>query len=62
MCQGEQPYPHTNLVSIPTAGTMPKGFYSFENIFMNNGSIVPKFMIGITDNFHWVCHLGYQIL
>ena len=51
MCQGEQPYPHTNLVSIPTAGTMPKGFYSFENIFMNNGSIVPKFMIGITDNF-----------
>ena len=51
MCQGEQPYPHTNLVSIPTAGTKPKGFYSFENIFMNNGSIVPKFMIGITDNF-----------
>jgi len=49
--QSEQPYPPVNLVSIPTAGTMPKGYFSFENIFMNQGSVVPKFMIGITDNF-----------
>ena len=49
--QSEQPYPPVNLVSIPTAGTMPKGYFSFENVFMNEGSIVPKFMIGITDNF-----------
>ena len=51
LSQSEQPYPPVNLVSIPTAGTMPKGYFSFENIFMNEGSIVPKFMIGITDNF-----------
>ena len=51
LSQSEQPYPPINLVSIPTAGTMPKGYFSFENIFMNQGSIVPKFMIGITDNF-----------
>ena len=49
--QIEQPYPPLNLVTIPTAGTMPKGYYSFENVFMNKGSIVPKFTIGITDNF-----------
>ena len=51
LSQSGQPYPPTNLVSIPTAGTMPKGFYSFENVFMNGGSIITKFMIGITDNF-----------
>ena len=51
LSQSEQPYPPVNLVSIPTAGTMPKGYFSFENVFMNEGSIVPKFMIGITDNF-----------
>ena len=51
LSQSEQPYPPVSLVSIPTAGTMPKGYFSFENIFMNQGSIVPKFMIGITDNF-----------
>ena len=49
--QSEQPYPPLTLVSIPTAGTMPKGYFSFENVFMNQGSIVPKFTIGITDNF-----------
>tara|TARA_Y100001970_G_scaffold197740_1_gene240545 strand:+ start:16664 stop:17488 length:825 start_codon:yes stop_codon:yes gene_type:complete len=51
LSQSEQPYPPVTLVSIPTAGTMPKGYFAFENIFMNQGSIVPKFMIGITDNF-----------
>ena len=49
--QSNQPYPPINLVTIPTAGTLPKGYFSFENTFMNNGSILPKFSIGITDNF-----------
>ena len=49
--QSNQPYPPINLVSIPTAGTLPKGYFSFENTFMNQGSILPKFSIGITDNF-----------
>ena len=49
--QSNQPYPPINLVAIPTAGTLPKGYFSFENIFMNHGSILPKFSIGITDNF-----------
>jgi len=51
LSQSEQPYPPINLISIPTAGTMPRGFFSFENTFMKEGSILPKFSIGITDNF-----------
>jgi hypothetical protein len=49
--QSNQPYPPNNLVTIPTAGTLPKGYFSFENTFMNSGSILPKFSVGITDNF-----------
>ena len=44
-------YQPLDLVSIPTAGTLPKGHYSLENTFMDGGGIVPKFSIGITDNF-----------
>jgi len=51
LSQSEQPYPPINLITIPTAGTMPRGFFSFENTFMKEGSILPKFSIGITDNF-----------
>jgi len=51
LSQSEQPYPPINLISIPTAGTMPRGFFSFENTFMKEGGILPKFSIGITDNF-----------
>ena len=50
-CQYAQPYPPMDLVSIPTAGTLPRGHYSLENIFSKNGGILPKFSIGITDNF-----------
>ena len=51
LSQSNQPYPPINLVTIPTAGTLPKGYFSFDNAFMNQGSILPKFSIGITDNF-----------
>ena len=51
LSQSEQPYPPINLITIPTAGTMPRGFFSFENTFMKEGSMLPKFSIGITDNF-----------
>ena len=51
LSQSEQPYPPINLITIPTAGTMPRGFFSFENTFMKEGAILPKFSIGITDNF-----------
>ena len=50
-CQSSWRYQPLDLVSIPTAGTLPKGHFSFENSFMDGGGILPKFLIGITDNF-----------
>ena len=50
-CQSTWKYQPMDLVSIPTAGTLPKGHYCLENLFMDEGGILPKFSIGITDNF-----------
>ena len=30
--QSEQPYPPLELVSVPTAGTLPRGTYTWETI------------------------------
>ncbi len=51
LCQSTWKYQPMDLVSIPTAGTLPKGHYCLENLFMDEGGILPKFSIGITDNF-----------
>ena len=48
--QTEQPYPPLKLVSMPTGGTLPKGTFSLETLLMNNGSILPSFCLGLTDN------------
>ena len=42
LSQSKQPYPPVTLVSIPTAGTMPKGYFAFENIFMNQEIVFNK--------------------
>ena len=49
--QSEQPYPPLELVSIPTAGTLPKGSYTYETILTKNGGVTPKLAVGLTDNF-----------
>ena len=51
LAQVEQPYPPLNLVSIPTAGTLPRGSFTMESLIIKNGGIVPKLSIGFTDNF-----------
>ena len=43
--QINQPYPPVNLVSLPTAGTLPRGYFAFENIFTKDGGILPKFSL-----------------
>ena len=48
--QSEQPYPPLELVSIPTAGTLPKGSYTYETILTKNGGVTPKLAVGLTDN------------
>ena len=49
--QAEQPYPPLDLVTIPTAGTLPKGSYTLEALLMNDGGILSKISVGISDNF-----------
>ena len=48
--QSEQPYPPLELVSIPTAGTLPKGTYTYETILTKNGSVMPRLAIGLTPS------------
>ena len=64
--QSEQPYPPLELVSIPTAGTLPKGSYTYETILTKNGGVTPKLAVGLTENltfgFAYGIHnlIGYQ--
>ena len=66
LAQSEQPYPPLELVSIPTAGTLPKGSYTYETILTKNGGVTPKLAVGLTDNltfgFAYGIHnlIGYQ--
>ena len=60
--QVEQPYPPLNLVSIPTAGTLPCGSFTLESIIIKNGGIVPRLSIGFTDNFAVGVSYGVQNL
>ena len=48
--QSEQPYPPLELVSIPTAGTLPKGSYTYETTLSKGGTVMPKLAIGLTSS------------
>ena len=58
--QEEQPYPPLDLISIPTAGTLPRGFFSMETILMEDGGLLPKIQFGITDRFTFGVSFGVQ--
>ena len=64
MCfmQVAQPYPPLNLVSVPTAGTLPRGSFTFESLITKNGGIIPKLCVGFTDNFSFGVSYGIQSL
>ena len=62
LAQVEQPYPPLNLVSIPTAGTLPRGSFTLESLIIKNGGIVPRLSIGFTDNFNVGVSYGVQNL
>lgn len=49
--QSEHPYPPLNLVSIPTAGTLPRGSYTLEILLQKKGGLIPKLAVGLTDHF-----------
>ena len=48
--QSEQPYPPLELVSIPTAGTLPRGTYTYETILSKGGTVMPRLAIGLTSS------------
>ena len=60
--QVEQPYPPLNLVSIPTAGTLPRGSFTVESLLTKNGGVVPRLSVGFTDNFSFGVSFGLQNL
>ena len=60
--QIEQPYPPLNLVSIPTAGTLPRGSFTLESLLITDGGIVPRLSVGFTDNFSFGVSFGVQNL
>ena len=62
LAQVEQPYPPLNLVSIPTAGTLPRGSFTLESLIIKNGGIVPRLSVGFTDNFTIGVSYGVQNL
>ena len=60
--QIDQPYPPLNLVSIPTAGTLPRGSFTFESLVIKNGGIISRLYVGFTDNFSFGVSYGAQNL
>jgi len=60
--QIEQPYPPLNLVSIPTAGTLPRGSFTLESLLITNGGMVPRLSVGFTNNFSFGVSFGVQNL
>ena len=60
--QIEQAYPPLNLVTIPTAGTLPRGTYTIEALLSKNGGFTPKLSVGFTDNFSFGVSFGIQKL
>ena len=60
LAQVEQPYPPLNLVSIPTAGTLPRGSFTLESLIIKKGGVVPRLSVGFTDNFTFGVSYGVQ--
>ena len=60
--QIEQSYPPLYLVSIPTAGTLPKGTFTLESLLSKNGGFTPKLSVGFTNNFSFGVSFGIQKL
>ncbi|MDP6852466.1 MAG: hypothetical protein QF472_00795 [Candidatus Marinimicrobia bacterium] len=60
--QVEQPYPPLSLVSIPTAGTLPRGSFTLESLLTKSGGVTPRLSVGFTDNFSFGVSFGMQNL
>ena len=61
-CQANHPYPPLSLITIPTSGVLPYGTYSLEGLLIDDGGVVPRLSIGITDNLTLGVSWGIQDL
>jgi len=58
MAQAEGYPPPTNLITIPTAGTLVRGSFSFEMRIQKNGGLSTGLAAGITDRFQFGLSFG----
>ncbi len=57
---GGQNPPPTNLVTIPTAGSMQRGSYEIEMLMQTGGGVLARLGVGITDQFSLGMSYGIQ--
>lgn len=62
VCQSNHPYPPLHLITIPTSGVLPYGNYSLEGLLIDNGGMVPKLSIGISQKLTLGVSWGIQNL
>ena len=61
-CQSMHPFPPLYLVTVPTSGTLPEGSYSLEGLLIDNGGIVSRLSIGVSNNLTLGVSWGVQHL
>ncbi len=52
--------PPLELVTVPTAGNLPKGSYNLELLLENSGGVLPELTVGLSDNFTIGLSFGIQ--
>ena len=62
LCQSSHPYPPLYLITIPTSGVLPYGNYSLEGLLIDEGGIVPRLSIGISQKLTLGVSWGIQNL
>lgn len=56
--QGSSYPPPSTLITVPTAGTLVRGSYSFELRVQNHGGVLGSLAAGITDRFQFGLSFG----
>ena len=60
--QSNHPYPPLYLITVPTSGVLPYGNYSLEGLLIDEGGIVPRLSIGISQKLTLGVSWGIQNL
>ena len=60
--QTAHPFPPLYLITIPTSGTLPEGTYSLEGLLIDDGGLVSRLTIGLSNNLTLGVSWGLQNL